>query len=244
MKPNQLIPTKTKPSQDLTLKEQIEVLQKELDEISNKLERFETQLSSQLTNELIAEQELSVLYKAQKAEKKDKRLAQKRKGKKYVEPVGLKIRTQSPKVPNLSEDDAREKKRLYREAMLHVHPDKFSMNDDKVDLATVLTTRLVEIYQYEDLATLRAYHTHLFSNAQLLEDSAASYRRVKLTTSPDAYLIKEKEQLEVSIESVKSKYTYHVLTTYKAPSTFINELRSYYQDRINKLRRRTRTKSQ
>ncbi|MFT6855589.1 MAG: hypothetical protein ACJA0X_001563 [Cyclobacteriaceae bacterium] len=243
MKQDQLIGAENSTKQQNSLKGQIAQLKIELGDVSNKVDAFEALLRSQLTRELIETQELSVRYKAQKSEKKAKRLKQKSKGKKYVEPVGLKIQSQTRiATPTLSVDDLKEKKRLYREAMLNVHPDKFSMNDDKVDLATALTTRLVDIYKNEDLATLKAYHAHLFSNVDFTKNGTASVRKMELSISPDAYLIKEKAKLEKELKVIRKRHTYLVLTTYKDPSVFIGELRSYYQDRINKLKRRTRTK--
>ncbi len=178
MKQDQLISAENSAQQQNSLKAQIAQLKLELEDVSNKVDAFEALLRSQLTRELIEIQELSVLYKAQKSEKKAKRLKQKRKGKKYVEPVGLKIQSQTRVVtPTLSDDDLKEKKRLYREAMLHVHPDKFSMNDDKVDLATALTTKLVGIYKNEDLATLQAYHAYLFSNIDFTKNGTASVKK-------------------------------------------------------------------
>lgn len=241
MKQDQLIGAEDNNRDRISMQDEIATLKRELDDLSSKINAFETLLRSQLTHELIEAQELSVLYKAQKQEKKSKRLVQKKKGKNYVEPVGLKTQKQVQVSTVSNEVDNKEKKRLYREAMLFVHPDKFSINDDKIDLATALTTRLVEIYKNEDLATLKAYHAHLFSQTDLTKNTTHSFDKVELTASPDAYLIKEKEQLEKDIEALKSRHIYLVLTTYKDPSTFIVELRAYYQDRINKLRRRTRT---
>jgi uncharacterized protein involved in tolerance to divalent cations len=54
----------------------------------------------------------------------------------------------------------------------------------------------------------------------------------------------QKAQLEKALAAVKNKHSYHVLNTYNDPSTFVNELRAYYQDRMQKLRRRTRVQLQ
>ncbi|MEQ9301351.1 MAG: hypothetical protein RIF33_22425 [Cyclobacteriaceae bacterium] len=242
MKQDQLIGTAKPESQHSALQEQIAQLQGELDAVIGKVDAYEALLQSHLSHELIEEQELSVLYKAQKSEKKAKRLAQKKRGKNYVEPVGLRPQKPSTSASVMTAAESKEKKRLYREAMLHVHPDKFSMNDDKVELATELTTRLVQIYKQEDLATLVAYHAHLLNSFGLTEDVSPFWQHNDQTTSPDAYLLLEIAQLEKAIEAVKGRHSYHVLTTNKDPSNFIDELRAYYQDRILRLRRRTRVK--
>ncbi len=242
MKHGQLISTKKEDAKYVSLNEDIAALQKELADISKEVDVFEASLRSQLTAAIIEVQELSVLFKNQKQEKKLKRLEQKKKGKRHVAPANLTVQAQSSKAKKINEFDLKEKKRLYREAMLYVHPDNFSMKDDKIALATALTTRLVEIYKQEDLATLKAYHAHLFYHENLPMNTVSTVHKKKLTASPDAYLIKRKIQLEENLNNLKSRHTYHVLTTYEDPTTFIDELRIYYQDRINKLKRRTRTK--
>lgn len=242
MKQEQLVNSNINTTNQASLKEQIAQLRHELDNVSNKVNTFEAVLKSNLASELIEEQELSVLYKEQKKIKKEKRLVQKRRGKKYVVSIGIIVQKQEPVVPNVNEADKKEKKRLYREAMIHIHPDKFSMDDSKINLATELTTRLIEIYKTENLATLEAYHTHLFNNEELIAETSKVSNINILTSTPDTYLQKEKEQLEKKLDLIKSRHTYHVLTTYGDLSIFINELRKYYQDRIMKLKRRTRIK--
>lgn len=238
MKHNQLV---HKEPTDHPLREEIAQLKQELDQLTGKVDAFEAILRSHLSGEIIEVQELSVLYKAQKKAKKEKRLEQKRRGKNYVDPVGLKTQKRPSETVMASEEDFKEKKRLYREAMLHVHPDKFAMNDDKIDLATELTTRLVAIYQHEDLGALKAFHAHLFSHVELPLEDALKSGKVTLSASPNAYLMQEKEQLEQAIHTLKNKHTYYVLSSYEDPMTFVDELKAYYQDRIQKLRRRTRT---
>jgi len=89
---------------------------------------------------------------------------------------------------------------------------------------------------------LRAFHAHLFGNSGLTIPHSDSRQKIEFTVSPNRYLLKEKEQLERALAEWKSKHTYRVLTTYSDPSTFVKELKLYYQERISKLRRRTRTK--
>tara|TARA_Y100001980_G_scaffold45816_1_gene27184 strand:- start:50321 stop:51037 length:717 start_codon:yes stop_codon:yes gene_type:complete len=238
MKQNQLVGTEP-PGNPLSA--EIEQLKRKLELLTGKVDAFEAILRSHLSGEIVEVQELSVLYKAQKKAKKQKRLEQKRKGKNYVEPVGLKTQKRPSETLCDNEEDLKEKKRLYREAMLHVHPDKYAMDGDKTDLATELTTRLVAIYQHEDLDALKAFHAHLFSHAELPLKDVLESGKVTLSASPHAYLVQEKEHLEKAIQTLKNKHTYHVLMTYKDPMTFVDELKEYYQDRIQKLRRRTRT---
>ena len=223
--------------EQLLLKANINLLQKELNDIDLKTTAFEAILRSHLTDELIEEQELTVLYKKVQLAKKEKRFAQKKKGKNFKDLEGLKLIAINT-TKSASEDDQKEKKRLYREAMLFVHPDKFSMHDEKIDLATEVTTKLIEIYQSGNLAELQIFHTHIFSGNAMMHFPENSEKISN--NKEDSYLQNEVEKLEKQLQIAKTKHTYKVLTEYENPLTFIDELKEYYQDRIFKLKKRTR----
>lgn len=223
---------------ELPLQAEIDALQRELNEVERKVFAFESILRSELANELVEVQELTVLYKKQKLAKKEKRIAQKQRGKNYTSPTSLKPLTKVIKV-HVSEVDEKERKRLYREAMLYVHPDKFNMDEGQADLATEVTTKLIDIYQTGDLKALQDYHAHIFSGNTLV--NIAEHKGVKIEQrSKSEFLKTEKEKIEKLIEQVKKKYTYSVLMDYPEPMTFLEELKLYYSDRIIKLRKRTR----
>ncbi len=226
--------------EQLLLKAKIKGLQQELNEIEQKTASFEAVLRSHLENELIEEQELTVLYKKMQLAKKEKRFDQKRRGKNFKEAVGLKVIAKKSYNTNV-ENEQMEKKRLYREAMLYVHPDKFSMHHEKIDLATEITTKLIEIYQTGNLTALQAYHTHIFSGNAMLQFQGISKKNIN--AKEDSYLQNELIKLEKQLELVKTKHTYKVLTEYENPLTFIDELKEYYLDRIFKLKKRTRRAS-
>lgn len=222
----------------ILLQEEIDKIQQELNGVIEKTTAFEHILRSKLEDELIEEQELIILYKQQKKAKKEKRLAQKRRGKNYKEPTGI-ITTGKASIPEKNPKKQEQIKQLYREAMLQVHPDKFSMQSDQLDMATQITTKLIEIYRSGDLASLEAYHAHIFNNQDLLETNITP--KIK-TGSGLAYLQMELKNKKEKLEIAKNKYTYKVLMEYDNPMTFLDELKAYYKDRIKKLRKRTRTK--
>lgn len=225
----------------LLLKAMIIALKQELETIEQKTTAFEAILRSHLADELLEEQELSVLFKKIKQEKKGKRLHQKKRGKNFKESTCLKtIAKNSKNITNPEEQ--KEKKRLYREAMLQVHPDKFSMKVENSDLATEITIRLIEIYQSGDLKELQEYHTHIFCGNALNPNSEASEANIDFAAK-DSYLKNEIDQLEKRLILAKNKHTYKVLTGYEDPLLFIQELKEYYTDRIFKLRKRTRKAS-
>ena len=219
------------------LKSQIEAISQELNAVEQKTIAFENTLRNSLANELIEVQELTVLYKAQKKAKKAKRQRQKQKGKNFQADAGLK-RVEKPKVKLEDASEVKERKRLYREAMLHVHPDKFSTQsaEDQLEVATEMTSKLIDIYKSGTLDELRSFHAHIFSgNTLSIEKDKISY------TFKDDYLEKELARLKRELSMAKTKQTYQVLMEYDVPLEFINELKVYYQDRIQKLKRRTRS---
>lgn len=225
------------PTQIQLLQAEINRLQLEINETIQKTSVFENLLRTKIEDELIEEQELSLLYKQQKKAKKDKRLAQKKRGKNYDQ-TGILTSDQPKPIPEKNSRERQQRKQLYREAMLYVHPDKFSMQTDKLDLATEITTQLIEIYRSGDLAALKAYHAHIFSGITLIKP----HEKQEPFKDPDlTYLKMELKKLREELAAAKNRHTYKVLTEYENPMSFLDELKAYYKDRLMKLRKRTRT---
>jgi hypothetical protein len=219
------------------LKARLVILKQELNAIQSQIIAFENMLRSHLENEIIEEHELNALYKQLQRDKKEKRLAQKKRGKKFKESQSLKVLAKT--VPEKSSiEDQKERKRLYREAMLFTHPDTFSMQEDKIGLATEITAKLIEIYQSGNLEKLYDYHAHICSGHAFSQN--IPYENLNSTGFKDLYLEKEIAETEQLIMEAKNKHTYKVLTEYENPLTFVDELKAYYVDRIFKLKKRTR----
>ncbi|TYP97943.1 hypothetical protein C7447_103109 [Tenacibaculum adriaticum] len=221
------------------LESRIDDLKNQIKAIEVQLNPFEQSLRNAIVDLLIEEKELTILYKQQKIAKKQKRLEQKKRGKNYKEPVGLKIVKKETSV--FDSTDQKEKKRLYREAMLYVHPDRFSLKEDNEDLATEITTKLIQIYQAGTLEELQAYHAHIFGgNTQMKLENIDI--KINTTIDKNVYLKKEIKRLEKELKELLERYTYKVLIEYENPMLFVDELKEYYNDRIFKLKKRTRTK--
>jgi len=232
---NKRLPTPDHTDQKKILK-QIQVLQQELEGIQKETRVFEALLRSYVSDLIVEAQELFLLYKQIKKAKKAKRLEQKKRGKNYKESKELQIFAKKKKSVIPSEQQ-KEKKRIYKEAMLHVHPDKFYMREKETDVATDITSRLIEIYKTENLETLQAYHAYVFrGNTHIILGDAASKIKV---ISKDNYLQKDKERLEKEIDLAKNRHLFKVITEYENPMTFVDELKDYYEDRIFKLKKRT-----
>lgn len=221
------------------LQAQIMELRSELRQITDRTSAFESMLASRISDYIIEEQELFQLYKQQKKAKKAQRDEQKKRGKNYRSPFGTHPQVVPKSLPKKDVAYQQEKKQLYREAMLFVHPDKFSMQADKLDLANEITTKLIEIYRFGGLEALRAYHAHIFNGNTPLAPTAVP---TKIHGSGTDYLILELNTIKEELELAKGKHTYKVLTTYQDPMLFLEELGAYYRDRISKLKKRTRTK--
>lgn len=223
-------------SSAIALKKRIAELKNDLFLVEEQTRVFELKLRLALENELIEVQELTVLYKKWQKFKKEKRLAQKQKGKNFEASTKPKIVEKNLIQLLQKANEQKEKKKWYREAMLCVHPDTFSMDDANLDAATETTSKLIEIYKNGTLEELKAFHAFVVKG-HFLEASNKDNLGDDQTT---AYLQIELNKLIVLLKQAKEKHTYIVLCTYKNPMTFLDELKAYYDDRIFKLKKRTR----
>lgn len=112
------------------------------------------------------------------------------------------------------------------------------MNKIETDIATEITRRLIEIYKTGTLAELQAYHTHIFKGNTEIKLAEAAVN-VKVLPK-DNFLQQEKERIEKAINLAKHHQLYKVITEYKDSLIFMQELKEYYEDRILKLKKRTR----
>ncbi|CDF78419.1 hypothetical protein BN863_7070 [Formosa agariphila KMM 3901] len=239
---NNTVPNILPPDDEqLQLQISIEAVTQERDTIHHQIQAFEDVLQLHLTDYIIEAQELNTLYKQQKRAKKDNRLAQKQRGKNYKAPKGLQPQNQklsSDSTPDL--ETLQLKKRLYREAMLHVHPDKFSLSPNEQESATEITTQLIHIYKHENLEALQTLHAQIFSDSLDINLNIKS-KDIPTIGKTEALQLTLK-QLEKELEVLKASELYAIISTYKNPLHFIDELIIYYKDKIEKLKKRTRTK--
>ena len=216
-----------------SLQIEIQQLTSRIQSIKTEIFEFENFLRNELEGEIIEEQELSVLYRNLQKEKKLKRLTQKKKGKNY------KGHTTIPVVSEITEEEKtglKDKKKLYREAMLMVHPDRFSNNEQEEHLATEITTELIRVYKQGTLSELEQIHKQITSQKEL------SNIQISLEKQLDTLelLQQKKADLQKEISQLQKRHTYVVLTTYANPKEYLQEVKAYYEDRLFKLRKRTR----
>jgi hypothetical protein len=225
-----------------SLQAEISELQAELEKVKKELNVFETEIRAKLDREIARIQELTILYKKQKREKKEKRLEQKKRGKNYKEPKQV---NRSEKIKgdeiSLSIHEQKELKRIYKEAIVQVHPDKIDHKGevDKIQRATLITTQLNAIYKSGDLEELINFYQYIILGNELSEKD----KSMENTADPKARLLflrRKKETLIKNLEELKASYIYNVLTTYENPLSFIEELHQQFKERIVQLEKRTR----
>lgn len=216
-------------------------LETALSALEHRLNSFEALLRSKLQHEIIRIGELTALYKQHKQAKKAKRLEQKKRGKNYQEPKDIKqITVKSTGFTPLSTDQLQQLKKLYKEAIVQVHPDKFAQEGaDKARRATDLTMQLNALYQQEDLEELSQFHQHILSGNAM---SHVSFQPASVlnTDAMILFLMKKKKALEENISQLEQSTSFEVLSTYENPASFVDELREQFQHRIRQLEKRTR----
>jgi hypothetical protein len=216
------------------LEAEIAMLKKQLEEIKQKTWHFEVSIRNSLSDEMLEIQELTVLYKSLKKNKKEKRLAQKQKGKKFIKQEGVEVQVAKSLEIKEKTADYKELRRIYKEAMWLVHPDMFAMQEDMEEQATILTQQLVEIYQSGNLEHLKAFSAQLSNQAK----SNLKFGFPKLDTLE--ILLVEKNNLTKALEAAMSEHFYKILLEYGNPVDYIQELKTYFDDKLIKLRKRTR----
>lgn len=227
------------------LEQEIAALETALQQTEHALNIFERQISVQLSSQIDRIRELTALYKKQQDNKKAWRLQQKKKGKNYREPVGLvKLKRKITGDDPLDPEDRQELRRLYKEAIMQVHPDKFSRESDLLsEKATALTVQLIDIYKGGNLDDLKDFHEHIISGNALSHVPFAP----ETVADPAAllvYLLKKRDEMIQMLEELKASAFHRVLTTYVDPFTFIDELRLLFEQRIVQLEKRMKSKWQ
>jgi len=225
------------------LEQEIASLEKELQRVESQIRVMESQIQSRFRTEILRIRELALLYKKQKLAKKEKRREQKKRGKNYREPAGLKKSTSATPLTAVSDvTDKQELKRLYREAVRQVHPDKFvNASEEKCRRSQELTVQLIDIYQSGNLDELKHIYHHIMSGNAMAHDTHNQRNCVPDSLAMYAYLEKKKDDLAAALNEAMQSRIYEVLTTYEEPLVFIDELAMQLSIRIRQLERRTRS---
>jgi hypothetical protein len=224
------------------LEQEIASLEKELRETEIKVRTIKSQIQNRYHNEIIRIHELYSLYKNQKRIKKEQRLEQKKRGKNYKEPAGLKnIVNKTPGDSTFTHDNSHELKKLYREAVVQVHPDKFINHSEQISKRSLdLTIQLIDIYQSGNLEKLKLVHRHIMSGNAMMGFQEATDK----IPDPEAmkeFLVQKRTTLAGELTKVKDSYFYQVFTTGDNLSEFIENMAPQFYRRIQQLERRTRS---
>jgi hypothetical protein len=224
------------------LEQEISSFEEDLKIAESNIRTIRSQIQSRYHNEISRINELYSLYKKQKQLKKEKRLEQKKRGKNYKEPIGLKKSSKEKAAGSINtSSESDELKKLYREAVLQVHPDKFANHPEQMSKRSLeLTIQLIDFYQSGDIEKLKHMHRHIMSGNALAghqEDTA----NVPDPTAMKEYLIQKRDTLVNELKEVKGSYFYQVFTTNNNVSAFIDNMAVQFYLRIKQLERRTRS---
>lgn len=224
------------------LEREINLLEAELQDAERKINAFEAIIRHHLQPQISRLRELTELYKNHKKAKKEKRLDQKRRGKNFQSAKGI-IKTHPKPAPGQADrnpGDGEEIKRLYKEAIVLVHPDKFYGSEATIaEQAHNFTVQLNGLYRSGDLEGLSRFHEHI------IKGNAMSYQPRKTNYIPDPgamaeYLKHKKKELLIALEGARGSAVFQVLITYKDPHNFIDELRQEFIRKIQQFEKRTR----
>lgn len=222
------------------LKFEIELLDQELRELQQNLKPYENLIYEQLRNEFGQLATLSELHKKYTKDKKQKRQEQKERGKNYKAAKNL-IKA-NPKETNVSTNKDLIKadlKKIYREAINKIHPDKISHKSDETAIytATELTAQLNKLYKNGDLEDLKFFY-YTLTDENLLKTNGPN----KNLPANDYYklLIKEQQNLEAEIKALMDTSFFYYFNQNKKPQEFIDDLRERLLIKIKKLKKRTK----
>jgi hypothetical protein len=224
------------------LEQEIASFEEELNVAESKVRSIKSQIQARYDNEIKRIHELYSLYKNQKRQKKEKRLEQKKRGKNYKEPAGLKkVSKETSANSTESPDTSHELKRLYREAVVQVHPDKFINHPVQISKRSLeLTIQLIDIYQSGDLEKLKQAHRHIMSG-NAMAGSQDNTSKVPDPVAMKEFLVQKRDALVSELNQVKSSYFYQIFSTSDNISDIIDSMASQFHLRIQQLERRTRS---
>lgn len=221
------------------LEKEIAALENALNDAETKLNVFTAQIRNQLAPQIQRLQVLVMRYKKLKQDKKEKRLEQKKKGKHYQAPPTVPVYKNASEITSKTQAPE-DLKRLYKEAIVLVHPDKVGAeNAGLTQQANALTAELNALFERGDLEELKGFHAHILSG---LAFSHARFAQIKSANSEAqlSYLQTKRDNLKKALEDLQASELFFVLQTYADPLTFIPELRQQFEARIAVFEKRTR----
>jgi len=220
------------------LEEEISFLEQEIQLDKSKIIEIENLVRFHLQDQLVLIQELEQIYKEEKRAKKEKRLEQKRKGKNYKEITGINPITK--KNEDVSDEvDEDELKRLYKGAIVKVHPDKFNLEEEKLERAHEVSSQLISFYQEKNLEGLKNLYDHIMSG-NAMSYQVSQENSIVNSLQMIQFLENKKSSIKTELEKLKSSPLLSALNSYKTPLTFVTELRNQFDERIEILKKRTR----
>lgn len=221
------------------LKAELLLLQNEYSQKAKQLSQFENFLREKLNSQLVTIRELEAVYKAEKRAKKDKRIQQKLKNKKSGTTSSFSVAVQATAQSTAKEEIPTDIKKLYREALQNIHPDKFAHNTDHAQIANEITTELIQVYQNNDFDRLKDLHELIiYGNILELSNQNTSVESPKKDTLESVQ--KEIETLQQHILVLQNSQLYLLMIENEDVQKLLETLKTQFEERIQVLLKRTR----
>ncbi|GAA5030380.1 hypothetical protein GCM10011506_19510 [Marivirga lumbricoides] len=219
------------------LQHEIIELEQKKTQIEEQINQFQIRIRSAMFDEMEEVSVLTELYKQHKKAKREKRLEQKRRGKNYKATTSDVVKHKNTTLTTEKADNVQSLKKIYKEAVVLIHPDKVEDQNEveKIKQAADLTAQLNNIYKNGDLEELTYFYHHII----LSQISEKAVPKNDYKTKREV-LSQKKKRLEEAIAELQNSYLYHVLNHYDNPNDFLIELKNHFQDKIKKLKKRTR----
>jgi len=216
------------------LEAEIAQLDAEKSELENRLEYAANQIRIALHDLLLEKLRLEALLAAQRARQTnkaaDKQNAQRRQDKAEEANNTFQSLSERQRILERPIDETLLKK-LYREACMLAHPDKFMNEPEKQQKATELMARLAEAYRNKDLDLVQHIWQRLHNGLAFGFDWATP-RDANLLLQIRESLLTRREALLQEIEGLRQSFTYTLLTRYAKLDDYINQQREQLRNDI------------
>jgi hypothetical protein len=225
-----------------SIQSKIEQLEQELIHIKQQLRPIQNLIHQQLQQEIQQLARLSELHKKYQIDKKSKRKEQKQRGKNYKKPEpGIQILKPQASLNTKNGSTNPELKKLFREAIVKIHPDKINHKSEAITLqkATDLTAQLNQLYKNGDLDDLKLFYSTI-SQEFTISGKISTDDNIQSLTQHKNLLLKKQQKLITELDAIKTTRLFYCLSEEIQTIEFIENIRETLFAKIKKLERRTR----
>lgn len=140
------------------------------------------------------------------------------------------------KIRSLNEAEQKELKKLYREASMQCHPDKFIDDPVKVIIAQQVFVSLTEAYKSNDLEKVREILHNIKSGNFNMDELAHSNKKEDLKAQISNLKRKLKETTEI-LNALKVSSSYNIIESHKDLNQYFSELKQKLEFELELLKK-------